>query len=54
MRRARLRISVGFALLAVWLIIWGAMQLFGLRFIYSTQILGILALGARILILVGA
>ena len=45
--------SLGFILLALWLILIGLTGLFGLNFAYQGQIGGILALAAGILILIG-
>ena len=45
--------SLGMLLLAIWLILTGLITLFGLSLPYSGVILGVLALLAGILILVG-
>ncbi len=45
--------SVGMLLLAIWLILTGLFSLFSLSFVGLSEILGILALAAGVLILLG-
>jgi|WetSurMetagenome_2_1015567.scaffolds.fasta_scaffold39276_3 hypothetical protein len=49
----RLNRNVGMLLLAIWLIIWGLNSLFGFTFSGLGLILGILALAAGVLLLIG-
>jgi hypothetical protein len=49
----RLPNNLGMILLAVWLIVYGAMALLGLNFTNSHIIMGLIALVAGILLLLG-
>jgi hypothetical protein len=43
--------NLGILLLAIWLIVWGAIQVLGLTFRYQPEVVGILAIVAGILLL---
>ena len=45
--------NIGFILLAIWLILWGLIALFGLKFNGLEVVQGILAIAAGIFILLG-
>lgn len=45
--------SLGVKLLGIFLLLYGLVQLFGLSFVYMNVVMGVLALVAGILLLVG-
>lgn len=45
--------SLGVKLLGIFLILWGLVQLLGLSFVYMNVVMGVLALIAGLLVLVG-
>ncbi len=45
--------NIGMLLLAIWLILYGLIQVFGLHFNGSEIVLGLLAIAAGIFILIG-